>query len=51
MNAKKTIQIFMSRKQNSGQYRNTKIGNKHLDCIAKLKHPGTNLTNKFDFVM
>jgi len=27
VNVKKTIQMFMSREQNSGQYHNTKIGN------------------------
>jgi len=43
--------MIMSSEQNSGQYRNIKIGNKRLDCIAKFKHPGTNLTNKFDFII
>ena len=46
MNAKKTIQMFMSREQNSGQYHNIKTGNKHLEGTAHFTHPGTNLTNE-----
>jgi len=46
VNENKTIQMFMSREQNSGQYHNIKMGNKHLECIAKFNRPGTNLTNQ-----
>jgi hypothetical protein len=33
--------MFMSREQNSGQNPNIEVSKKHLECIAKLKNPGT----------
>jgi hypothetical protein len=46
VNAGKTKCIVMSRDQNAGQHRNTKIESKSFEMVEQFRYLGTNLTNQ-----